>query len=317
MSRLTRPLQNAKTHSNLVERTRSIPHGLRRLIREMTFLVIAVSATWMIARFFYRDVSIKSSGMKKQTALEVTMRHQYLNAPAIIYEAEGPLNNCAMLQDCFPEAEALYKNTKACHDTMLYLQRVYDNSIVLMQGKSIGYITFHLEVDPDNSKNKIINIYNVCVAREHRNKGIAKRMLEEGLEAMLDHYNLRGAKVLLGLDVELTTYMAAESFAMYAKMGFMRAWQPCRSVGDVDWRPIFNNPTVPAVQSPLNSILMDRERYLDEEIREKKQYAHLRSRSRSTKELTHFCMFKFYGESWYDMGKALAAPHQSSSRGSN
>jgi predicted GNAT family acetyltransferase len=171
----------------------------------------------------------------------------------------------------------------------------------------VGFISFHIETA---SPSTAISMYNVCVDPAYRGRGIAKRLIADGVEEQRRHAKL-GSKLLLGLDVDLTTEFAAESFALYAKLGFLRGWQPCRSVGDVDWRPVLEQPASSLVRSPMADILAMPQKYLENEIMGKNPSQRLRSRrSSSSDPYSHFCMFRLYNESWMSMGKFLAEPWQ-------
>lgn len=305
----------------------------RRLGAHTIIILVTAIITSLTCRWYYIHDASNDGGRRGHVAIatdsassgppfadtkEYTMRHHYTNQPADIHvvqegRTDGPLDNCEMLRDCFPGSNSIYQSHEECVRNMRLILRHYDSSIIIHRGRTVGFISFHVEVNPNDRRQHAVNIYNVCVHPAHRGRGLAKRLLAEGLEALLDHRQIRDKQLLLALDVDLTSPMAAESFSMYVKLGYMRAWQPCRSVADVDWRPLFKDLEAPAVVSPLPAILANLSRYVEDEVRGKKPRVHLPSRTSSSDPLDHFCMFKFYNESWYTLGRALASPYRSPS----
>lgn len=274
---------------------------IRSILRILVLLSIGLGG-FLMGRYYYN--------VKLPTSPVITMLHQHAKSPSpIIHQRGGLLDNCPMLMDCFPDPDSIYRDMDSCHSNMNYILKYYDSSIILVDGKSVGFISFHMEEDPDNPDHKAINIYNVCIDKKYRGKGLAKKMTEEGVEEMIRHHKLKGKKTLLALDVNFKDKMAAEAFSMYVKLGYFRAWQPCHGIGDIDWRPLFNTPKADLVKSPLSTILSDPETYKKEEIIGNKLLPHLQSRRKTRNEpMFHYCMFKFYGESWHSLGQTLNAP---------
>lgn len=281
----------------------------RRLVRLLLFLSIVLGCSlltaWICHRHYTRQC-IQVSNNNSSSPFQFVHQHRGQKDAPTIFQSQGPLNSCPMLYDCFPGDDSTFRNLASCQENMDYLGKYYDNTIALKDGKVVGFISCHVEYDPDNKNQVAFNIYNVCVDRKVRGQGLAKLLLEETVRATINYHKLQDKRVLLALDVDFTTEMAAEAFALYAKLGFLRAWQPCRSVADVDWRPIFNEPNSLAVQSPLPRILAEPTKYLNDEMKGERPSLRLRSRTRSTGPIfTHFCMFKFYDESFLTMGRTL------------
>lgn len=282
---------------------------LRKVLRHGPFLLALVVIG--LGSFFAGKrcaESVVSSKVSKEE--EPTIIHHHPNKSAPVHVPNTDADACRILMICFPGADSIYKNLSECHDNMELILKYYHNSAIISKGQVVGFISFHLETAGSTA----ISMYNVCVDPAYRNRGLAKRMIFEGVEEMRQHEKL-DKKLLLGLDVDLTTEFAAESFALYAKLGFFRGWQPCRSVGDVDWRPVIDNPESSLARSPMAEILASPKKYLDDEVMGKNPGPRLRSRSpNSQTPLTHFCMFRLYDESWYSMGKYLAATWQASAK---
>lgn len=335
---IARPLRGVYFHTTRCAVSEMVPPNRlsrvgrpwQRLGTQTVIVLVTAIVTSFICRWYYMNSVTSDSGRQGNSAIaidrasselavadmkEYTMRHHYTNQPAAIHVVEegrtdGPLDNCKMLRDCFPGASSIYNSHDECARNMQLILRHYDSSIVIHRNRTVGFISFHVEVNPNDRRQQAVNIYNVCIHPAHRGRGLAKRLLAEGLEALMDHRQLRDKQILLALDVDLTSSMAAESFSMYVKLGYLRAWQACRSVADVDWRPLFRDPEAPAVANTLPVMLANLSRYVEEEVKGQKPRAHLPSRTGSSDPLDHFCMFKFYNEDWLSIGRALASPYR-------
>lgn len=275
-----------------------------------------------------KPVQRASAGILPGKAIhkELRMAHHHVNKPGNVHTPNTERDACLILPGCYPDATGIYADVPTCHRSLNSLMTWLDSSTLLHGEKIVGFISFHRQQSrlPAGTRHVLL-IYNVCVHPEYRGRGLATRLLEEGLEEMIDHYKLRGEqRLLLGLDVDLSSPMAAESFSLYGKLGFLRGWQPCRSVGDVDWRTMYfedyNKPgekqnnreiIVPeAIRHPLDRILWTPSQYDKDELRGGKPSPRLRSNSGTSSDAAydHFCMFKWYGESWLAMGQYIAAP---------
>lgn len=239
----------------------------------------------------------------------IKMVHHFKNKPGLVHQVNSSMDACPILVECYPGVESIYANYSTCVENMPLILKYYDSSALVKDGHVIGFISYNVERDHQIPKNRAISIYNVCIDPVVRGRGLAKRMLAEGIEAVISHYSLLPESTLLALDVDLTSQMGAESFSLYAKLGFLRGWQPCRSVGDVDWRPLFTAPTSPAIQSPLSTILVDPVGYQQDILKGKNPTPRLPSRSQSSSgTFNHYCMFRFYQESWLTIGQMLVEP---------
>jgi GNAT superfamily N-acetyltransferase len=320
-----------------------IPRALLRVLRYSLVILVTAVATALYCRWFQQSrpgkpanpfSSQKMKGPAPPQQQRYELRHQFANTEPDVGkeihrgygkdEPAGPLDNCPMLAECFPSADSIYASYDACHRSMKFILRHYDNAIVIDKetGRSVGFISFHVERNPANKRQAAINIYNVCVHQEHRGQGLAKRLLSEGLAGVMEYYvDLRRRSpppldepILLALDVDLRSSMAAESFSMYAKAGFLRAWQPCRSIADVDWRPLYlADQRAESVSSPMASMLTDLSQYVANELEGRQSRRHLPSRSNSSNSsgnFDHYCMFKWHHEDWVTMGRAIALPFQ-------
>lgn len=242
-------------------------------------------------------------------AANMAIVHHHPDKPVTVHQPGTDMDACRLLIHCFPEPGSIYQDHSTCVFNMSHLLKYLDSSALVHQGRILAFVSFHLRRDgPD--RNAIL-IYNVCVDPMVRGHGFAKRLVGEGIEDMMTHHKLRGKRTLLGLDVDMTSAMAAESFSLYTKLGYLRGWQPCPSVGDVDWRAFFSDPPHAAILTPFNSILNDLPAYVRDEVegrRPASRFKRLSQGSAASVKYDHYCMFKWYNESWLAIGKALAAP---------
>lgn len=275
-----------------------------RVLLQVALMVLVGVVSYLVGRH-HADKRASPITPLRDT-LSVT--HHHPNHPGPVHVPNTPGDACRILMKCFNEDGSIYEDLPTCHNNMKLILKYYHNTALFDAGLLVGFSSFHYETAPSGAK--AISIYNVCVDPAYRQRGLAKRMLAEGVEEMRAYQKITGDKLLLALDVDLSTEMAAESFALYAKMGFLRGWQPCRSVADVDWRPVIEDPGNQMTKSPMAEILGSPKKYLEDEVMGGKPGLRLKPRGYSKEPINHFCMFRFYEEDWLTMGKYLAKPHQ-------
>ena len=250
---------------------------------------------------------------------DFSIEHMHPRSGDSPVHVQGTLRDaCPILGDCFNDPESIFRDANTCDRNLRDLQAYYSNSAAFfsdvwgpdLRGKTAAFASFHVENNPDAPEQNAVLIYNVCVHPQARRLGLLRRLMTEGIESVVKKRNLDPKQTLLALDVDLLSPMAAASFSAYAKMGFWRAWQPCASVGFVDWRPVFQVGP-PASHSAITQLLEDAEGYRASVM--KSDPADLRSRGvlmgtrqRSKPEvLNHYCMFRMYEESLLTMGQFL------------
>ena len=286
---------------------------IRRVFQRSALYLLAIAVSVGLTTLYHRRESLgapspPASILSAFDDPSLTIVHHYPDKPGAVHVPGTPLDACRILEGCFPDPESIYHDHASCVSNMTYILRRYPSSSVIQDGRVVGFLSLFVEEDPDRREHKAILTYNVCVDPKLRGRGLAKRMLKESIDALVAHKSISTKSLLLALDVDLTSQMAAEAFTMYAKLGYLRGWQPCRSVGDVDWRPLFDQPTSPALRSPIQKLLDAPKQYQEDELVGKNPSPRLRPRSKGTERLDHYCMFRFYEESWLTLGNYLAEP---------
>lgn len=102
------------------------------------------------------------------------------------------------------------------------------------RGQLVAFVsTVHAPAQPRH-----ISIYNVCVRADHRGQGLTRHLLPLHLHALARaQFAARAAPVdlLFGLHVSFTTPDAVTAFALYAGLGFLRAWALCPAISAFDY----------------------------------------------------------------------------------
>lgn len=210
---------------------------------------------------------------------------------------------CTILSDCFkskyfrPDPINFPDNPmETCHSTLRSILQAYDNGFYFDGPRVIGFVSSDLSREADFTS---INFYNVCVRREDRGKGVAKAMMSDYIKAVTDKQVEPGTRVYLGLDVDFETESAVAAFAMYAKMGFNRWWEPCPSIYHFDYKimerqlkmanPELDDPSEPASNRPsfifpMSQMILRRPDTLKQQIRDSRGNV-----------FHHFCMVMLMG----------------------
>lgn len=189
-------------------------------------------------------------------------------------------------------------------------------------------------------------LYNVCIDEERRGQGIAKKMIPAFIDAMIKHYKLEkyakatGREIdpatgkpipplVVGLDVDMTSDTMPEAFSLYAKLGFVRWWTPCSSVANHKWTALIDTQTSWEDSNPGVTERRDERgnvkkssgllptRMADFPIArllwEPKSYLKNAFNLGTGNKPTHFCMYKFYCDSFHGMAKTILADPDSPS----
>lgn len=279
----------------------------------LLFSIIAL-AVFSVLGYFVGFLNRPPAPLTPRQAVDsLIFKHHHISRPLKLHEPNGLTDFCPLLGECYPHGDSMFRKLDTCHKSLSTLFQYYDSSAMYdpKSGEPVAFISFF--ADRDSKNNRLIHIYNVCVHPKWRNMGVARRLINEGIEETLAFHNITDkSKVALGLDVDLTSPMPAEAFALYAKMGFMRGWQPCSSVGNIDWRPLFAEPAGDIARSSILELLADPKKYQEDVLKKGVGRAFFPLRNPNYEETAedrnHFCMFKMYHDSWMRLGELIAEP---------
>lgn len=215
---------------------------------------------------------------------------------------EGDLDGdaCLFLSKCFtskyfaPDPIKYPQNPlQPCYKTLKMISRSFDNGFYYEGGRLVGFISGH---SLDGRGFSAINLYNVCVRPEERGRGLAKSMVPEFVKQMVDKRVPKpNPKVYIGLDVDFDTETAVSAFALYAKMGFNRWWEPCSSINEFDYYMLerqhdLANPSAesaekrPSVIFPMSQMMLRRRQTFMSQLRDRRGTVY-----------HHFCMVMVLG----------------------
>lgn len=210
---------------------------------------------------------------------------------------------CIILSQCFtsnhfkPDPVKFPNNPyQTCHSTLRSILRSFDSGFYFDGPRLVGFISS--DYDNANSFSQI-SLYNICVRKEERGKGIAKAMVPEFIKSVISKRTPKNIpRVYIGLDVDFDTESAVAAFALYAKMGFNRWWEPCSNIGRFDFnimerQLLMANPPEstneseakpPSFVFPMTQFMLRRKQALNNQIYDSKG-----------KVFTHFCMVMLMG----------------------
>jgi ribosomal protein S18 acetylase RimI-like enzyme len=213
---------------------------------------------------------------------------------------EGTLMDaCNIMPQCFGEGES-HRTPENCHSSMRDVFRYYHNGhLIDISGKEerlVGFISLYARRFPQAV---MMMVYNVCIHKDYRARGLGKRIINEAVEALIDELHLDRSQVILALDVDLRSPTAGDALAAYVRMGFVRWIAPCEGIHNYDFtRAIRDSETLPPMRNNFVALYRSPQKYI-QEIYE--------SMDPSKKYPTHFCMYKWYKDSYADLGAMLVA----------
>lgn len=282
---------------------------LIRCIQFVSFLILTAGALYLA---FFLGSKREKEAMEREMAAKAVKKKMEL----AVHWAGGPVtltkdgdqdaDACIILAQCFnsyhfvPDPVKFPENPyKTCHSTIRSILRAFDSGFYFDGPRLVGFISS--DFDNSNSFSQI-SLYNICVRKEERGKGIAKAMIPEYIKAVAAKRASKNVpRVYIGLDVDFDTESAVAAFALYAKMGFNRWWEPCSSIARFDFNTmerqlIMANPPpennndaeakakTPSFIFPMSQLMLRRKEALKKQIFD----------SRGT-VFTHFCMVMLMG----------------------
>ena len=263
----------------------------------------------LLGRILFKPSSSSTSITAQSKAASsnntLTMALHHAGDPIVLQRNNDPDSDaCILLSSCFPDRYFAARpdlNPEAplsrCQRNLKILLDDYDSGFLYEGKRLVGFISsvfrdVSLEktapvspVDPE------IELYNVCIHPDDRGRGLARSLVARYLEQLSAVNGFKSA--LVGLDVDFKSPSSKEAFTLYAKMGFLRWWQPCRSIADFDFAQVRAVPArFPAAWWFLQGQGVKKERFGG---------------------FSHFCMVKEWpGDDFHRLGGAMEAAINSS-----
>lgn len=170
---------------------------------------------------------------------------------------------CELLQHCFdgfePD-EKTYPNDpfKQCH---LIVERKFsnlDNGFMFEGEKLVGFAS--IDYKDDHHIRAEMRVYNVCVRKDDRGKGAARQLVPQLIRSVKEkRVTVPNIPVYAGLSVKFTTDSSALAFATYAKLGFIRWWQPCSGAHEINFHIIQSQESSTNPDFPVADYILKRD----------------------------------------------------------
>lgn len=180
------------------------------------------------------------------TNKKLTVAIHHAGDPITLHRDNDPLSDaCVLLSSCFPDnffglRPDLPNPLQKCHSNMRLLLGSYDSGFMYEGERLVGFISSILEERMSSSGDEsrpVVELYNVCIRKEDRGRGLAKTLVNDYLKQLFADHNVKAA--LVGLDVNFESPDSAAAFTLYAKLGFLRWWEPCRTIGRFDFTKLY------------------------------------------------------------------------------
>ncbi len=263
------------------------------------FLFSLVAGFGLGRLLYYQPNGSKSAASIAKPKLTIAMHHA---GDPITLQRDGDIDSdaCVLLSSCFPDrffAARPDLNPDApltrCQRNLKILLNDFDSGFLYEGKRLVGFISSNIReatMEKAHQRSPVraeVELYNVCIRQEDRGRGLARSLASMYVDELSAVNGFKTAWV--GLDVDFQTPSAKEAFTLYAKMGFMRWWQPCRSINDFDFSQLESTPArFPAAWWFLNAA------------------GGLKKEKFGGK--THFCMVKEWPtDEFYKIGAAVEA----------
>lgn len=297
---------NNASNSNLSDHNENVKirKNSPRTILKMGLLIVFVGVSIVFAFFLgtWREKQIQSvENSKKIESKKTKLLVNWRGTDEINKEGDLDGDACILLSKSFsskhfaPDPVNFPDNPlKACHKTLKNILKGFDNGFFYEGDRLVGFISG----DPFNAADfSVVNLYNVCVRSEERGKGFAKAMVPEFVRQVIEKRVTKRPKqpIYIGLDVDFSTETPVAAFALYAKMGFNRWWEPCSSINDFDFSvlkrqhdlanpPESSEPQRPSVIFPMSQLFLRRSKTYGNQLLDDKGQVR-----------KHFCMVMAWG----------------------
>lgn len=300
------PIRNTKVDTdseNELMKSSSSSSSTRnqRIIRYFGIVVLGVGI--LVFAFVLGGVREKRNvSLSRGKAVKGTLSVHWAGSPIVLsIDGDKDSDACSLLSECFSSEHFIANPTKfpenplkMCHATVRRILTAYDSGFFFEGRRLVGFVSSDVSRAATDDYS-YISVYNVCVRREDRGRGVAKAMLPQYIDAIAAK-RLPGVRnnLYVGLDVDFDTPDAIGAFALYAKMGFNRWWEACRSISYFDYAKLQNQVRLPAPQSPstrpslifpMSQMILTRDQILSKSLRSPKGVLN-----------THFCMVMLWGK---------------------
>lgn len=163
---------------------------------------------------------------------------------------------------------------KSCHDELKRFLADHDNGFYYDGPRLVGFIT--AETNEESTYGKMV-LYNVCIRKEYRGKGVGKFLVPEFVKKVAEKRVTPNKKVYVGLDVNFESETSNAAFALYAKLGFIRWWQLCGRISDLDFKVLEEQESkakasTPEYDFPLAKYMLGGKDFISTQV---KSYKHL------------------------------------------
>lgn len=259
---------------------------------------------WQHLKFLKENTAARSTDNNN-----IEFKMQWAQSTETLHKENTGMDVCNIMPQCFGESKT-HKTKESCHGPMQNVFKYYENGFLVEKGakreedKVVGFCSIYPYKGRDVT---LMMIYNVCIGEGYRSKGWGKRIVMKTVEAVMQKHQIPAERVLMALDVDLRSPTAADAFAAYAKMGFMRWVGPCQGIHNYDFGPGIRSPLVnpPPLENNFVSLFRDPQAYIES------VYGGLKPQEgesgKSFKYPTHFCMYKWYNDSFQEVGAHLRA----------
>lgn len=274
----------------------------RRYVKVVGYVVLCLSVLAVV--FYLGTISGKGKGNGNSSAAtsssKLELKVHWTDEPVtLLNDGNEDADACILLTQCFkssyfaPDPVKYPQNPlQPCHVTLRKILQSFDSGFYFRGARLVGFISS--EYKNTDAFGKVI-LYNVCVRADERGKGIAKSLIPEYVKAVVaKRISKRVPKVYVGLDVDFDTETAVSAFALYAKMGFNRWWEPCQHIAYFNFNRLEQQSSLANVSNdsnrtptflfPMSEMVLARQSALNRRLFDRNGWPY-----------THYCMIMLLG----------------------
>lgn len=284
------------------------PQSSRSLLFMYPILALSILAVGGLYMRNAHKTFLKQNLVVSSPKDSIEFKMQWAQSKDLLDKDGTGMDICNIMPQCFGESKS-HKTAGSCRKSMKDVLAYYDNGILIEKGKNgaedkvVGFCSVYPYKGRDLT---LMMIYNVCIGEGYRANGWGKRLVMKTVDAVMEKHQQPAERVLLALDVDLRSPTAADAFAAYAKMGFMRWVGPCQGIHNYDFGAGIREPLItPPLENNFVSLFRDPKSYISS------VYGRMKPKEgqdpKSFKYPTHFCMYRWYNDSFHTIGAQLKA----------